>query len=215
MEAQIMEISGADIIEESTQLTVNDDNELFIDKRGLSVPSICWTKNLIEVVNAIHTGATAVIIGKDSDVNDSDNAVDIVGNLESIREEREEVRSNRAKRAALNPADPSNAGKIKELDDEIDKKVKKFPELKDELIKVCAMKEFPILFFAHGVKATPADVALLVHHGYDAIILGSSDVFSRNANPLKYASSLHKAIANYNKPAVLMDISDDMGRAAY
>ncbi|KAJ2882020.1 hypothetical protein FB639_002485 [Coemansia asiatica] len=135
-EAQIMEMSGANVIEESKELSVEDDNDVFIDKHDLSVPCLCWAKDLVEVVNAIHSGAPAVIIGHDDDINSGGNAVDIVGNLEAIRDEREEIRSNRAKRAALNASDPSSADKIKKLDEEITDKVEKFPHLKDELIKV-------------------------------------------------------------------------------
>ncbi|KAJ2635374.1 Pyridoxal 5'-phosphate synthase subunit snz1 [Coemansia sp. RSA 1286] len=214
-EAQIMEVSGANVIEESTQLAVEDDNEVFIEKQGLTVPCICWAKDLMGIVNAIHSGAAGVIIGNNSDKNSDDNAVDIVGNLEDIRDEREEIRNALTKKAALNASDPNNAEDIEKLDEVITEKLGDFKHLKDELIKVCKMKEFPVTIFAHGFKATPADIALMIHHGFDSIILVGDDVFSKNSNPLKYASSLIQAIPNYAKPAVLMDISDDMGRFAY
>eukprot|EP00188_Purpureofilum_apyrenoidigerum_P005272 Plantae.Rhodophyta-Purpureofilum_apyrenoidigerum.ctg6724.p2 GENE.Plantae.Rhodophyta-Purpureofilum_apyrenoidigerum.ctg6724~~Plantae.Rhodophyta-Purpureofilum_apyrenoidigerum.ctg6724.p2 ORF type:complete len:321 (+),score=78.48 Plantae.Rhodophyta-Purpureofilum_apyrenoidigerum.ctg6724:232-1194(+) len=185
VEAQILEAIGVDYIDESEVLTPADEVN-HINKHKFSVPFVCGCRNLGEALRRINEGAAFIRTKGEAGT----------GNIV------EAVRHARAVNAEIR--------KITHMDDD-----ELFTFAKDigapfALVqKTKELGRLPVVQFAAGGVATPADAALMMQLGMDGVFVGSG-IF-KSENPKRRAEAIVKAVANYNDPKVLAEVSTNLG----
>ncbi|KAJ1877248.1 Pyridoxal 5'-phosphate synthase subunit snz1 [Coemansia sp. RSA 1722] len=215
IEAQIMEKAGADIIDESEMYGKGDKRvKLCIDKSKLYGPCFFTAFNLGEVAKAIRTGASAIRITAEDPNGSNGNAVQIVQIRNQIIKQLKKLQDLVEKKSKLNPADPANKKKTKEVDYDIGEIVGDYKKEKDFMIKLAVAGKITLPMFASNFVATPADVALIMQHGFDGVFV-TEEVFENHMSSLRYANALVHAVAKYDDPVALAQISEDLGRNAY
>mmetsp|Transcript_7458 Transcript_7458/g.13485 ORF Transcript_7458/g.13485 Transcript_7458/m.13485 type:complete len:323 (+) Transcript_7458:88-1056(+) len=187
VEAQILEYIGVDYIDESEVLTPADDFH-HVNKHEFSVPFVCGCRNLGEALRRIQEGASFIRTKGEAGT----------GNVvEAVRHARE-----------VNGA----IRKLKTMDD-----VELFTYSKEigapyALVKrTKELGRLPVVQFAAGGVATPADAALMMQLGMDGVFVGSG-IF-KSENPQKRAEAIVKAVVNYNNPKILAEVSENLGEA--
>ena len=184
MEARILEAIGADMLDESEVLTPAD--EFHIDKTEFTVPFVCGARNLGEALRRIAEGAAMIRTKGEAGTGDVREAVRhtklITGSIRSLK------------------------GKNKEELARVAREIEAPFELVEETAK---LQRLPVVNFAAGGVATPADAALMMHLGVDGVFVGSG-IFTAE-NPEKMADAIVEAVNNYDKPDVLAEISKGLG----
>ena len=187
VEAQILESLEVDYIDESEVLTPADDR-FHIDKTKFQVPFVCGAKNLGEALRRIQEGASMIRTKGEPGTGD------IIEAVKHMRRMNEEIR----RIAGIDKSELYNCAK--ELG------------VPYELLKyVHENKKLPVVNFAAGGVATPADAALMMQLGCDGVFVGSG-IF-KSGDPAKRAAAIVKAVTNYNNPKILAEISEDLGEA--
>jgi pyridoxal 5'-phosphate synthase pdxS subunit len=187
VEAQILEALEVDYVDESEVLTPADD-KLHIDKKTFSVPFVCGAKNLGEALRRIAEGATMIRTKGEPGTGD---VVEAVKHMRAMNSEINKL-SAMGKEELMNYA--------KELSAPYD------------LVQyVHENRSLPVVNFAAGGVATPADAAMMMQLGCDGVFVGSG-IF-KSGDPAKRANAIVKAVTNYNDPKVLAEISEDLGEA--
>lgn len=187
VEAQILEALEIDYIDESEVLTPADDR-FHIDKTKFKVPFVCGARNLGEALRRISEGASMIRTKGEAGTGD---VIEAVKHMRTVNEEIRKV-------VAASESELFNIAK--EL------------EAPYELVKfVHDNGKLPVVNFAAGGVATPADAALMMQLGCDGVFVGSG-IF-KSGNPTKRASAIVKAVKNYNDPKILAEISEDLGEA--
>nr|WP_278247810.1 pyridoxal 5'-phosphate synthase lyase subunit PdxS [Paramaledivibacter caminithermalis] len=187
VEAQILEALEIDYIDESEVLTPAD-NVYHIDKSKFKVPFVCGAKNLGEALRRIREGASMIRTKGEPGTGD------VVEAVTHMRRMNEEIRY------------------IKSLTDEQLMTAAKDMGAPYELVKyVNEHGKLPVVNFAAGGIATPADAALMMQLGCDGVFVGSG-IF-KSGNPKKRAEAIVKAVTHYNDPKVLAEVSEDLGEA--
>lgn len=187
MEAKILEAIEIDYIDESEVLSPADD-VYHIDKTQFQVPFVCGAKNLGEALRRIAEGASMIRTKGEPGTGD---VVQAVRHMRLINSEISRVKGMRQ--------------------DELYEAAK---ELRVPYELVCYVHEngkFPVVNFAAGGVATPADAALMMHLGAEGVFVGSG-IF-KSGNPAKRAAAIVKAVTNYNDPEMLAALSEDLGEA--
>ncbi len=184
MEARILEVLGADMIDESEVLTPADRTH--IDKTLFTVPFVCGARDLGEALRRIAEGAAMVRTKGEAGTGDVREAVRhmklIMGSIRSLMGKNDE--------------------ELRLVAREI--------EAPFELVQETAqMRRLPVVNFAAGGVATPADAALMMHLGADGVFVGSG-IFTAE-NPEKMADAIVAAVNSYDKPDVLAEISKGLG----
>ena len=187
VEAQILEALEIDYIDESEVLTPADD-VYHIDKTQFKVPFVCGARNLGEALRRIAEGASMVRTKGEPGTGD------IVQAVSHMR--------------AMNSAIRDIANK---RDDELFEAAKQLQVPVDLVRYVHDNGRLPVVNFAAGGVATPADAALMMHLGAEGVFVGSG-IFA-SGNPEKRAAAIVQAVTNYNDPAKLAELSYDLGRA--
>lgn len=187
VEAQILEALEIDYIDESEVLTPADD-VYHIDKTQFKVPFVCGARNLGEALRRIAEGASMIRTKGEPGTGD------IVQAVSHIR--------------AMNSAIRDIANK---RDDELFEAAKQLQVPVDLVRYVHDNGRLPVVNFAAGGVATPADAALMMHLGAEGVFVGSG-IFA-SGNPEKRAAAIVQAVTNYNDPAKLAELSYDLGRA--
>lgn len=186
-EAQILEAIEIDYIDESEVLSPADDIH-HIDKTKFNVPFVCGAKNLGEALRRIEEGASMIRTKGEPGTGD---IVQAVRHMRMINKEISEIVSLR--------------------DDELFQKAKDL-QVSYSLVKyVHDNKRLPVVNFAAGGVATPADAALMMQLGAEGVFVGSG-IF-KSGNPEKRASAIVKAVTNYNNPKIIAELSKDLGEA--
>ena len=186
-EAQILEAIEIDYIDESEVLSPADDI-YHIDKTAFKVPFVCGAKDLGEALRRINEGASMIRTKGEPGTGD------IVQAVRHMRKMNSEIR----RIASLEDHELFNAAK--EL------------QVPYDLVKyVHDNKKLPVVNFAAGGVATPADAALMMQLGAEGVFVGSG-IF-KSGNPAKRASAIVQAVTNYNNPAILAELSTDLGEA--
>lgn len=185
VEAQVLEALGVDFIDESEVLTPADE-EHHIDKHAFKVPFVCGARELGEALRRIGEGASMIRTKGEAGT----------GNVvEAVRHARAVLRGIR---------------KIQSLrEDELMTEAK---ELKApyELVRYIHQNgKLPVVNFAAGGVATPADAALMMHLGLDGVFVGSG-IF-KSGDPKKRAKAIVRAVTHYNDPGILAEVSEDLG----
>lgn len=187
VEAQILEALEIDYIDESEVLTPADDR-FHIDKTKFKVPFVCGARNLGEALRRISEGASMIRTKGEAGTGD---VIEAVKHMRTVNEEIRKV-------VAASESELFNIAK--ELGAPY------------ELVKfVHDNGKLPVVNFAAGGVATPADAALMIQLGCDGVFVGSG-IF-KSGNPTKRASAIVKAVKNYNDPKILAEISEDLGEA--
>lgn len=187
VEAQILEALEVDYIDESEVLTPADD-KLHIEKTKYNVPFVCGAKNLGEALRRIAEGASMIRTKGEPGTGD---VVEAVKHMRSISSEIRRIHS-------LNS-------------DEIMNEAKLLGGSYDLLKQINESGKLPVVNFAAGGIATPADAAMMMQLGCDGVFVGSG-IF-KSGNPLKRAEAIVKAVTHYNDPKILAEISEDLGEA--
>ncbi|EPY2307659.1 pyridoxal 5'-phosphate synthase lyase subunit PdxS [Clostridium sporogenes] len=187
VEAQILEAIGVDYIDESEVLTPADD--LFhINKKDFKVPFVCGAKNLGEALRRIGEGASMIRTKGEAGTG---NVVEAVRHMRTI--------SSEMRKLQLTPKEELMTA-AKEMGAPFN------------LVEYVAEKgKLPVINFAAGGIATPADAALMMQLGCDGIFVGSG-IF-KSDNPEKRAKAIAKATTYFKDPEVLAKVSEDLGRA--
>ncbi|RHF63821.1 pyridoxal 5'-phosphate synthase lyase subunit PdxS [Fusobacterium mortiferum] len=187
VEAQILESLEIDYIDESEVLTPADDR-FHIDKTKFQVPFVCGAKNLGEALRRIQEGASMIRTKGEPGTGD------IIEAVKHMRRMNEEIRR-------ISSVEESELYNIaKELG------------VPYELLKyVHKNKKLPVVNFAAGGVATPADAALMMQLGCDGVFVGSG-IF-KSGDPVKRAAAIVKAVTNFDNPKILAEVSEDLGEA--
>lgn len=187
VEAQILEALEIDFIDESEVLTPAD-NVYHIEKTKFEVPFVCGARNLGEALRRIGEGASMIRTKGEAGTGD---VVEAVKHMRTVTSQIRKI-------VSMGEEELMNAAK--EMGAPYD------------LVKfVHENNKLPVVNFAAGGIATPADAALMMQLGCDGVFVGSG-IF-KSDNPEKRAEAIVKAVSNYNNPKVLEQISEDLGGA--
>ena len=186
-EAQILEAIEIDYIDESEVLSPADDT-YHIDKTKFSVPFVCGAKDLGEALRRISEGAAMIRTKGEPGTGD---VVQAVGHMRKMNSEI-------AKISAMREDELYHAAKELEVPYEL-------------LLFVHKNSRLPVVNFAAGGIATPADAALMMQLGAEGVFVGSG-IF-KSGNPAKRAAAIVKAVTNYQDPKLLATLSEDLGEA--
>ena len=187
VEAQILQAIEIDYIDESEVLTPADDL-IHVDKTKFDVPFVCGAKDLGEALRRISEGASMIRTKGEPGTGD------IVQAVHHLRLMNQEIR------------------RIQNLrDDELYITAKDLQVPIDLVRYVHEHGKLPVVNFAAGGVATPADAALMMQLGAEGIFVGSG-IF-KSGDPKKRAEAIVKAVTNYNRPDILAQVSEDLGEA--
>jgi pyridoxal 5'-phosphate synthase pdxS subunit len=187
MEAQVLEALGVDYVDESEVLTPADE-EHHIDKNSFKVPFVCGARNLGEALRRIAEGATMIRTKGEAG---SGNIVEAVRHIRTIVKEMRQL---------------TVLGK-----EELVREAKNL-QAPLELVKWVAQNgKLPVPNFSAGGIATPADAALVMQLGAEAVFVGSG-IF-KSSDPSARAVAIVKAAKNYNNPQKLLEASKSLGEA--
>jgi len=187
VEAQILEALEIDYIDESEVLSPADD-KYHIDKTKFNVPFVCGCRDLGEALRRIQEGASMLRTKGEPGTGDIIQAVRHIRMIES------EIRRLSSMR-----------------EDELYQAAKEWMVPYELVKKVHDAGRLPVVNFAAGGVATPADAALMMQLGAEGVFVGSG-IF-KSGNPAKRAAAIVKAVTNYNDPKILAAISEDLGGA--
>jgi len=187
VEAQLLQQLGVDCIDESEVLTVADEDN-HVNKNKFKVPFVCGCRNLGEALRRIAEGASMIRTKGEAGTGD------VVEAVRHIRTLHKEIRM-------LQTMD----------DDEVFTLAKTMGAPLDLLMQVKRDGKLPVVNFAAGGVATPADAALCMQLGVDGVFVGSG-VF-KSSNPEKRARAIVQAVTHFRDPKVLADVSEDLGEA--
>lgn len=186
-EAQILEVIEIDYIDESEVLSPAD-GKYHIDKTKFQVPFVCGAKDLGEALRRISEGASMIRTKGEPGTGDVIQAVTHMRSMQS------EIR----RLTSLSKDELYQAAKDLQVD--------------YELVKYVAENgKLPVVNFAAGGVATPADAALMMQLGAEGVFVGSG-IF-KSGNPKKRAAAIVKAVTNYNDAKILAELSEDLGEA--
>lgn len=187
MEAQILQELKVDYIDESEVLTPADE-ECHIDKTKFNIPFVCGARNLGEALRRIAEGAAMIRTKGEAGTG---NVVEAVRHMRAMnREVRQLVK--------MPLEEVTGFARANGIPYELALEVRKLGRL-------------PVVNFAAGGLATPADAALMMHLGCDGVFVGSA-IF-KSEDPAKRGHAIVKATAHFNDPAKLLEASMDLGEA--
>ncbi len=186
-EAQILEAIEIDYIDESEVLSPADDT-YHIDKTKFSVPFVCGAKDLGEALRRISEGAAMIRTKGEPGTGD------VVQAVRHMRKMNSEI----ARISGMREDELYHAAKELEVPYEL-------------LLFVHKNSRLPVVNFAAGGIATPADAALMMQLGAEGVFVGSG-IF-KSGNPAKRAAAIVKAVTNYQDPKLLATLSEDLGEA--
>lgn len=185
VEAQILEAIGVDFIDESEVLTPADEF-CHIDKKKFKVPFVCGARDLGEALRRIAEGAAMIRTKGEAGTG---NVVEAVRHIRTINAQIRKLQ-NMPREELITAA--KEMGAPYEL-----------------VLYVAEHGRLPVVNFAAGGVATPADAALLMQLGCDGVFVGSG-IF-KSENPEKRARAIVKAVAHYDDPEILAEVSEDLG----
>ncbi len=187
VEAQILEALEIDYIDESEVLSPADD-VYHIDKTKFNVPFVCGAKDLGEALRRINEGASMIRTKGEPGTGD------VVQAVRHMRKMNQQI----AQIAAMEENELFNAAKELQVP-------------YDLVVYVHEHKRLPVVNFAAGGVATPADAALMMQLGAEGVFVGSG-IF-KSGDPAKRAQAIVKAVTNFNDAKMLPELSEDLGEA--
>lgn len=187
VEAQILEAIEIDYIDESEVLTPADD-VYHIDKTRFKVPFVCGARDLGEALRRINEGASMIRTKGEPGTGD---VVQAVSHMRQMNRQIAQLTSMR--------------------EDELFDEAKKLQVPYDLVLYVHDHGRLPVVNFAAGGVATPADAALMMQLGAEGVFVGSG-IF-KSGNPEKRANAIVKAVTNYTDAKMIAELSEDLGEA--
>ncbi|KAJ2023606.1 Pyridoxal 5'-phosphate synthase subunit snz1 [Coemansia sp. S610] len=187
VEAQVIEAIGVDYIDESEVLTMADDT-YHIEKHDFKVPFVCGARNLGEALRRISEGAAMIRTKGEAGTGD------VVQAVKHMRTMNTQIRHAQS----LDKMELYNYAK--ELGVSV-----------DLLREVARLGRLPVVNFAAGGVATPADAALMMQLGCDGVFVGSG-IF-KSGNPAKRARAIVKAVTHFRDAKLLAEVSENLGEA--
>jgi pyridoxal 5'-phosphate synthase pdxS subunit len=185
VEAQILEAIGVDYVDESEVLTPADEM-YHINKHLFKIPFVCGCRNLGEALRRIGEGAAMIRTKGEAGTGDV---------VEAVRHARTVL------------------GEIRRLrnmpDEELMTYAKEIGAPYDLVKETKELGRLPVVNFAAGGVATPADAALMMQRGVDGVFVGSG-IF-KSSNPAKRAKAIVEAVTHYNNPEILAEVSKNLG----
>lgn len=187
VEAQILEAIEIDYIDESEVLSPADD-VYHIDKTKFKVPFVCGARDLGEALRRIGEGASMIRTKGEPGTGD------VVQAVRHMRKMNQEIRTVVSMR-----------------EDELYEEAKKLQVPYDLIRQVHESGRLPVVNFAAGGVATPADAALMMQLGAEGVFVGSG-IF-KSGNPAKRAAAIVQAVTNYTDAGLIAELSEDLGEA--
>ena len=187
VEAQILQAIEIDYIDESEVLSPADD-VYHIDKTQFAVPFVCGARDLGEALRRVAEGATMIRTKGEPGTGD---VVQAVSHMRLINSQIRHVQSLR--------------------EDELFEEAKRLQVPVELVRQVHETGKLPVVNFAAGGIATPADAALMMQLGAEGVFVGSG-IF-KSGNPAKRAAAIVKSVANYTDAALIASLSEDLGEA--
>ncbi len=187
VEAQVLEALSIDYIDESEVLSPADE-EFHIDKHSFKVPFVCGAKNLGEALRRIGEGASMIRTKGEAGTG---NVVEAVRHMRTVTNEIRKVQSA-SKQELMTIA-------------------KELAAPYDLVLYVHENGKLPVINFAAGGIAIPADAALMMQLGCDGVFVGSG-IF-KSSDPAKRAQAIVKATTYYNDPKIIAEVSEELGTA--
>jgi len=187
VEAQVLESLGVDYIDESEVLTPADES-YHIDKNAFNVPFVCGARNLGEALRRIGEGAAMI---RTKGEPGTGNVVEAVRHMRMVMGDSRRVQNLPVEELM---AAAKDMGAPYEL-----------------LVQVAELGRLPVVNFAAGGIATPADAALMMQLGCDGIFVGSG-IF-KSTNPAARAKAIVAATTHYDDPKILAEVSKELGEA--
>ena len=187
VEAQVLEAIEIDYIDESEVLSPADD-VYHINKRNFKVPFVCGAKDLGEALRRINEGASMIRTKGEPGTGDIVQAVRHMRKMNSAIAQLTSMR-----------------------EDELFEAAKQFQVSYDLVEYVHKNGKLPVVNFAAGGVATPADAALMMQLGAEGVFVGSG-IF-KSGNPAKRANAIVKAVTNYTDAKMIAELSEDLGEA--
>jgi len=185
-EARVLEALGVDYIDESEVLTPAD--ETHVDKRNFKVPFVCGCRNLGEALRRINEGAAMIRTKGEAGTG---NIIEAVRHIKCVNEEIEALQDKSQK--------------------ELNEKAKEYKVPVYLLLAAKKLRRLPVVNFAAGGVATPADAALMMMLGCDGIFVGSG-VF-KSQKPYETAKAIVAATTHFENPALIAKVSSGLGEA--
>jgi pyridoxal 5'-phosphate synthase pdxS subunit len=189
VEAQILQALGVDMVDESEVLTPADE-EHHIDKSKFTVPFVCGARDLGEALRRIDEGAAMVRTKGEAGTG---NVVEAVRHMNKINSGIAELKQLLAKGDT----------------DALDRRARQYRVPLALVEKTAKLGRLPVVNFAAGGIATPADAALMMQMGADGVFVGSG-IF-KSKSPAKTAKAIVEAVLHYDDPKILAKISTGLG----
>jgi len=187
VEAQVLEVLGVDMIDESEVLTPADE-EYHIDKKQFKIPFVCGARNLGEALRRVNEGAAMIRTKGEAGTG---NVVEAVRHMRAIM---------------------GDIRKVQGMDDQERISYARSIEAPAELVIECAQRgRLPVVNFSAGGIATPSDAALMMQLGADGVFVGSG-IF-KSTNPEMMAKAIVEAVNHYKDAAVIARVSRGLGDA--
>ncbi len=187
VEARVLEALGVDYIDESEVLTPADEAN-HVDKHGFTVPFVCGCRDLGEALRRIGEGAAMIRTKGEAGTG---NVVEAVRHMRAVMDGVRRIKSLPA--------------------DELMAEAKALAAPYDLVKEIHETGVLPVVNFAAGGVATPADAALMMHLGADGVFVGSG-IF-KSEDPASRAAAIVKAVTNYNDPKIIAEVSKGLGEA--
>ncbi|MBF6595059.1 MAG: pyridoxal 5'-phosphate synthase lyase subunit PdxS [Thermaceae bacterium] len=185
VEAQILEALGVDFIDESEVLTPADE-AFHVDKFAFKVPFVCGSTNIGEALRRIGEGAAMIRTKGEAGTG---NVVEAVRHARSVLGSIRQIQA--MPREELMTFAKQNGAPY------------------DLVLWIQENGKLPVVNFAAGGVATPADAALMMHLGMDGVFVGSG-IF-KSGDPRRRAKAIVRAVTHYNDPQILAEVSEDLG----
>ena len=187
VEAQIIQALGIDYIDESEVLTPADE-QYHINKHDFNIPFVCGCRNLGEALRRIGEGAAMIRTKGEAGTGD---VVEAVRHMRTVQTEIAAIQSRRF--------------------EELMTVARDMQAPYDLVVQIHETGKLPVVNFAAGGVATPADAALMMHLGADGVFVGSG-IF-KSGDPVKRGRAIVQAVTHYNNPDILAEISRNIGEA--
>ena len=187
VEAQVLEVLGVDMIDESEVLTPADE-EYHIDKKQFKIPFVCGARNLGEALRRVNEGAAMIRTKGEAGTG---NVVEAVRHMRAIM---------------------GDIRKVQGMDEQERISYARSIEAPAELVIECAQRgRLPVVNFSAGGIATPSDAALMMQLGADGVFVGSG-IF-KSSNPEMMAKAIVEAVNHFNDAKVIAQVSTGLGDA--
>jgi len=187
VEAQILESLGIDYIDESEVLTPADESH-HVWKHDFKVPFVCGCRDLGEALRRISEGAAMIRTKGEAGTGD---IVEAVRHMRTVQDTIRKLRNM--------------------PDDELVVEARDLGVSLDLLMQTRELERLPVVNFAAGGVATPADASLMMQLGADGVFVGSG-IF-KSGDPARRAYAIVQAVTHYNDPKILTEVSKDLGEA--